>query len=415
MRSIFLLSAIFLIQSPCVFGQQVLKMEKYLGSALRDQSLEKYHAQLDFLDQHRFNAPWLNRVEFRIGSENADVSFDEYRLRITPANPYEIKANKLYYQKQLESINSEYEVALNEALLNRYELLIGHYYHSQLVSVLTQRQKVTDELLKMYQISAFEGFDMNDLIDLESAKSKMMVKTSEYRLELEELEYYISMDMDTTISIDWESDRLISVDQVKQKVLEIELSDSEQNLFVRDAQEKYALREQEFKVEISEARRNIGYVQGNFDSNRGDEINDRIGFQLGVRIPVVSPDKPDLQRDEFKLIKDQDEIREVKELIQKRSKILLMRLNNLFDRHDILEARMQEAQRLSVILSADKSLAPKQIVQKNLYELELAEERAEVQKDIYENYLDFLNIQGLLIKRPLKNYLSPNAQPIQQE
>ena len=120
-----------------------------MKTAYEDQDLELYHSQLDFLGSNKYNSPWLNRVEFRIGTEDANLSMDEYRLRLSPTNPSEIKANKIYHRKQISSINAEYSVALNKALKNRYQMLLDHYYLSHLLLLLENKQ---DLLLILFLI-----------------------------------------------------------------------------------------------------------------------------------------------------------------------------------------------------------------------------------------------------------------------
>ena len=70
-------------------------------------------------------------------------------------------------------------------------------------------------------------------------------------------------------------------------------------------EQKNELAAQRFNIEKSESLNNIGYFQAEYDTERGDEPYDHFGYQIGIRIPIVNPDKPQLNRRKLALMDDE--------------------------------------------------------------------------------------------------------------
>jgi len=387
-------------------AQEGFTMEGYLKTAYMDQSLERYHAQIDFLDNNNFNTPWLNRVEVRIGSEDANISLNEYRLRLSAANPAEVRANKIYHQKQLNSLNSDYEIAINDALKNRYQLLIEHYYYSGLHQIYEQNSNLFSELIRNINPLGNQNFDAEDIIDIESDVSDLLIKKEEIELEISEIGYLMSLDLPSANHITWDSLAVVDAQTIKEYIeSESDGENNEYNIYIKESEDDLVLNEQLLKINKAEARSNIGYLQGNFDTERGDNIEEHLGFQVGVRIPIVNPDKADINRDRFELIEDQKEVDETKSLIQRRTDVLLIRLHHLFDQYDLVTERISRSNQI-IVNGSSKGPDIFNIIKKAKYQMDLHEKQFDIQKDIYEAFIDYLDIRGELVKKPVVNYLS---------
>lgn len=387
-------------------GQSGFSMEAYLRTAATDQSLEKYYAQLDFLRNNNYTPDFLNRVELRIGTEQADISLDRYRLRISPSNPMEIRANKRYHSRHLEYVNAEYEVALNQALLNRYNIIIEHHYYSRLSRLLKEQQNVMTEFLQLIGASSLARIDMDDIINIESSMSDFEIELSEIAMERDEMEYYIKLDLPAIEGILWDDLNMVSIDGVKDYMDREEAIESDQNIYIAEAQQYKLLQEQMFKVNKAEARSNIGYLQANYHSDQGETFNEHLGMQVGVRVPIVNPDKADLARNRFKLIESEKEIASTKTLVKQQSELLAIKLAHLLDQHSLLQSRIEKAGKMEIVTPADKNIEAIQLVKLQNYQSGLHEKQLTVARDIYLTFIEYLSIKGTLAERPLRNYLS---------
>ena len=99
-----------------VLGQ--FTMEGYLANAISDEELQFVRTKQDFLNENKFNSPIIREVEFRARIRNFGNGFEDYRLRFSPLNPLEKKANKDYQKALYEQIATEYQLNLEEVLLS---------------------------------------------------------------------------------------------------------------------------------------------------------------------------------------------------------------------------------------------------------------------------------------------------------
>lgn len=410
MKILFILLAL-LSWCTSIYAQDSFDMERYLATALGDQSLERYQSQLSFLENNNYNTPWINRLELRVGSEDANASLNQYRLRVSPSNPSEIKANKKYHEQQIKTLNTEHKIALNEALVNRYKLLIDLIHLLKKQKLLQERIDFHNTLTQSIHKGGNQNLNLKDLISLQSDQSKYLLKHEEIETLITYDLYYINLDYgDANLSETFTQD-LISIDQIKGYIKMASEQTESQSLVAEEIENKLELNRQELKIEKAESRSNIGYIQSNIDTDRGNELNEHIGFQVGLRIPIVNPDKPNLNRKKVDLIEEEEESKSKLSLINETQKLKGLLLQRLLDRYQIVTDRIELAE--TITISNTNQVDWNQIADLKNYKLELYNEKIDTEKLIQDAYIDFLDTRGLLIGTPLLNYLSKNFTPIE--
>ena len=146
-------------------------MENFLAGARRDQDIQRVQDKLDFLKNNNFNSPWLRETEVRLRSNNFDFSLEDFRLRFSPTNPWQMRANKLYYKAQHDQLDMEYLYVLNKSLRTRYDLLIEHYHALQSEHLNEEKYRYYSDVLKIIgQYGSTMNLDVKDLIDADEAQ-----------------------------------------------------------------------------------------------------------------------------------------------------------------------------------------------------------------------------------------------------
>ena len=270
--------------------------KSFLGSARNDLSLDPTRNKLDFLKDNNFNGPWISRVEFRTRSNDADFSQEDFRFRLTPGNPGELKANKRYYAKQVALLNTEYEEELNKALLKRYAVAIDHIFESQKKNNFEKQLEINRKLIEMMMRGdGAYSMDVGDLIDTESDELDMKLSIEDSKIKLDEIEYIIKEYYDFSGQLDWTTTELIEIEDILNLFTEFKDKPSGQHINLVKMDQRNALAAERFNIEKSESLRNIGYFQAEYDTDRGDDASDHFGYQIGIRIPIVNPDKTTAQ------------------------------------------------------------------------------------------------------------------------
>ncbi len=394
-----------------VSAQEKFNMEQYLSSALADQSLEQYQSQLEFLGDNNYNSPWLNKVEFRIGSQDANASLNQYRIRLGATNPGEIKANKGYYNQHVQNINHQHKIALNDALKNRYNLIVQLAYLQNTKASLDSIQGFQTQILKHLQSNVNQGIGFSDMLGLQSDQTDLLLDGKENESAISYTTFYISLDYQSEQAINWGNEKIISVEKIIDYIDQFKLEETH-NLNVENAENKYALSEQKLRLEKAESWSNIGYIQTNIDTDRGSSLDEQLGFQLGVRIPIVNPKKPNINREKVELIKDKSKLQSTITIVKRQQDLNDLSLSQLIDQYNLIKERLALANNLSI--SNTRQIEWKDILKLKNYQYDLEDKKISLESQIRMAYISFLDYRGLLIQAPLINYLSNDFNPIEQ-
>jgi len=386
-------------------------MEDFLATARNDLALGPSKAKLDFLKENNFNGPWISRVEFRTRSNDANFSQEDFRFRITPGNPAELKAYKRYYTKQVNLLNIEYQEELNNALLQRYYLAIDHIFEFKQQSNLEKQLQINRKLIDMMSKSMDSySMDLGDLIDAESDDLDMKLKLENAKIKMDELEYLIKEFYSFSGNPKWDEIDLIEVHDILNLFAEFKDKQSGEYINLVRLDQRNALAAERFNIEKSESLRNIGYFQAEYDTDRGNETSEHFGYQIGIRIPIVNPDKPDLNRRKLELMDDEALLEKRKDNIRKDMELAVLRMESYEIQYKEINQKLKNVnqQNFMELNSPGKAIKISDLIKINEFYIDLLAKKNSLEKDIFETYLEYLNLNGKLSELPLRNYLSKN-------
>ena len=400
---------VFSLISTIGFGQ--FNMDDFLSTARNDISLSPTQSKIDFLKENNFNGPWISRIEFRTRSNNANLSQEDFRFRLTPGNPGELKANKRYYDKQVVLLNIEYQDELNNALLKRYSLAIDHVFEFRKKENLNKQLGINRQLIDlMSKGSGTYSIDMGDLIDAQSDELDMMLDIENSKINIDEIEYMIKDFYEYSGNIDWGQTDLIGIDDILNLFAEFKNKPSGQHINLVKMEQKNNLAAERFNIEKSERLNNIGYFQAEYDTDRGNEPYDHFGYQIGIRIPIVNPDKPQLNRRKLALMDDEALLDEKKDDFRKSLELAVLRMDNYNVQYIEINKKLDHLskQNFLALKSPGKSIKMSDMIKMNEFYIDLLDKKNSVEKKIYLTYLEYLNLNGKLTEAPMRNYLSKN-------
>jgi hypothetical protein len=385
------------------------RMEEFLGTARQDVSLSPTQAKIDFLKENNFNGPWISRVEFRTRSNDSNLSQEDFRFRLTPGNPAELKAYKRYYHKQVTLLNTEYKDVLNTALKSRYGIAIDHMFESFKKANLESRLLVNKQIIDMINSgTGIYSLDIGDLIDAQSEELDMGLAIQNSKIRLSELEYVIKDHYSFSGDINWSEIELMEVTDILVLFNEFKNSATGQHINLVKLEQRNQLDAERFNIEKSEILRNIGYFQAEYDTDRGNEPSRHFGYQIGIRIPIVNPDKPDLNRRKLATMDDAALLTERQEEYRRKMELSVLRMDSYaIQWHEISEKlELMRTQNLLDFQRIDRSVNIRDLLKINEFHMELLDKKNTIEKKIFDNYLEYLDLCGLLTETPLRNYLA---------
>jgi hypothetical protein len=335
------------------------------------------------------------------------VSADDYRFRISPTNPFEIRENKKYYQMQFDLLFSEYQKALNSALNERYLLILDYLEnHDRLNQKNKQIVLISDEIRLLDAQVDDPDFSLIDYLEAKESLIQTLLEANEMKHQND----LIQVEIRTKYSFEGNIQPDI-IDLVDLKTLRNWMNslffdmDTANNILVKSLYQENLLTEQRLKLEKAEDRRNIGFVQAEYDRDRGNELDEHMGFQIGIRIPLTNPDRPDMNRSKIDLIEDQASLVERKAEVSLQWELNRLKLNYLLSQYDLVSSEIGKNDFID-IMTLSPDLKPNDLIKAQRAILRLERLESQIKWEIYKSYIDYLYYSGRLIETPLRNYLS---------
>jgi hypothetical protein len=395
-------------------------LNSYLGSAKTDFDINEIYKKLEYLGENEISSPVINRLELRLQTNDLNITPDDFKMRISPTNPRERIMNKQYNKIQISSLNNDLQFALNTALKTRYQLFINYlYYKEKLNCINDEMLLLNDELTVIKGKSEFETLDVEDFIDTEAKLTNLQVNKTEIGSRLEKIEITIKSLYDFNGNKHYNINQLISIENINSLIKEISTGFDSSNIYLTHVKSKYDLKESKYNVDLSESSRNLGFLQARYRIYRGNDptpppVTDRLGIEIGIRIPITNADKADNQRSYLNLMDDHYEIAKRENWLTNEQQFSLINLIASISKYQTIDAKLEQ-------LFPDNSLdfykkhiskdADKLLKIKNS-QIKMNDSKLEYLEEIYSNYIDFLDIYGKLSEIPLKNYLLPGLDQI---
>lgn len=388
--------------------QGQINMADFLTSAAQEKELDIYQRQISWLTNKPFRMAPVRELEFRTQSNEIGANEQRYGLRLSPANPWEIRNTKKVFNTYQSLLSIQKELAFKEILTIRYLTLAEFLY-------LKDMQQLKAELVKNLkgQIGIMEKQSGSDFFDAEDYV-QLKLELMEEQADLETFDFYLAQKVkeierikgkESSSSAEGPSAAVISLaklESVADSLLEGPLYMN--RLAYR--KEKIKLAENEYALEKSDI--NPGFIQADYSPYRYAESKSPVGINLGITIPVFNPNKGKMAEQKLEILESESELELEKHLAAEELENLLNSFRNLLERHKNLENQLSSFD-LKKMLSAVNSLNsdnPSIALKFNVRLLKIQKLQLEVKHEIFSTYIRILSASDLLIRRPLVNYLS---------
>jgi len=336
----------------------------------------------------------------------------EYALRFTPANPWEIRNNNRYFKAYQSSLLFERDLILKEALTKRYVQIIYILYYSELKLLLDDMRQLVDNqvaILEKQQTSSF--FDADDYVELKMKQLNRMVEVEEADFELQNQQQRVVRLYPEAHgqALTWNLDAVISIDRLE-SVVDSLTKASLVSASVEYQKQKIEMASREYALE--KANINVGFLQTEFDQRRVEQDRSPINISFGVTIPITNPNKGDMAKRKLEMIEAEYDLEEAKHESQTDRVILQENVGNLIQRYRSLQLKIDQLEKGNLIqsLSALKGGDPLIVAQyrEDIVKLEML--LLKLKREIYFAYIEYLSLADNLQQQPLVNYLSQNLE-----
>lgn len=377
-----------------LFGQS--KTGTFLGSAVSDPEVKLLENQAGFMQEENFNLPWFRDVEVRIRTNDTQPDLEDYRFRLEFLNPLERSANKRYNESYLVNLERRRDVVFSDVLYLRYLVLVDHY---QLTSEINEYQDLLKRLDGLLVLAKNEG-DAETVLRLDIRRTKLTFELEASQKKLELLKTDIDRLAGQALEFDWENSGMIGPVQMESVIGEI---DSLSSPVLLELESRLELAQKELKLEKASARRAIGFIQSEYDSDRGAWPRDHWGFQVGINIPIVNPDKPDIKYERL-------DVMELESASQKMVREFERNLNKLELDFRSQKSQYERLMAMKTELDSQSAGSAGLILELFDYSRELDSMARRLEMDLLKTYLQVLHSLGRFNEFERVNFLSPGLE-----
>ena len=402
----YIIAFAFILVGFCASGQ--ITLDEFIKSANEDPEVKTFSEQARYLEQRTYRLPFLQRLELRTQNRELLANQQEYALRITPSNPWEVKNNNKYLNEYRNSLAFDQEFLLKTALYDRYAKAISLLYLTELSN---KKQLLIDSKAKQITIlekqmgSSF--FDADQYVDLQLEKLDEEGEYEEIAFMATDERFSITRIYQSAFnqSIEWKFEDVISPARVKY-VTDSLTANAIQSRLIAFQKQKIELANREYALE--KANINIGFMQAEFDNRRVEQNRTPINISAGVTIPIFNPNKGDMAKRRLDAIDAKFDLEEAQAEDKIDKMILQERINFYYDRYTRLENKIKALRQdnvpatLQTLKGGDPAVRLK--FSESIIKLEII--LAKIRRDMLYAYIDFLSTSDFIQRAPLINYFS---------
>ena len=391
-----------LLSAQAATGQ--FKMEDYLGNATLERELQSIEGRLDYANNTKFRSPIIREVEVRLRENSWGEGIEDYKLRFSPINPFEKIANRKYATALQSQLTSEYRMKLNNVLEKRYLNLINHWLLSEVIGISLEKAAFYHKLTEMISKQP-DQFSIKEVIQIDREQLQTQLKIEDLELEKSQLEYLINQSYSYSGIIDWENIQLIDILHIQKRIIDLGGPNVNNNLSLINKEESILLEESLFNIKQKKSFSNIGYFQAEFREDDDQSFKQNLGFQIGISLPIVNNDRPDLERERLDIVEENLEFEEEKQSVSIQSDLNQIQLKNALKQYEIVARKEAKyADLLIHNLDAEETLDALTEINGFIYELRLS--KAKVYHQALTKYINMLAQNGELSTAPFINHIS---------
>jgi hypothetical protein len=414
-RRFFFAGFFWLLATITVHAQSPLNA--FLGGAAQDPGLAGYTAKLNFLHQKSYRLSPIQRIQ--VTTRNNELQTDKYQygLRLTPANPWEVKYNNLLFNAYETTLLLERELVFKKALAKRYQLVVELIYLNEIGQVREEIMKnILFQINTLDQQRASRFFDAEDYVKLKLSQLEELAELEELKAAADhkarEAEL-LNADQKLATAA-WTYKMVLPLARLEQ-VVDSLLTGPLYTTRVAYRQQLIIQAEHAYGLEKSNI--NLGFVQTQYYPYRLAENKStmgNMGFSVGVTIPLFNTNKGDMADKKLNILEAKSELNQEQQQAAAEVNLLIHTLKSSLQRYNNLEQNIRAfpLQETLSVVSGLKDNNPRVTLQVQAQLLKLQKVQLQLKKDIYLNYVKLLTATDIINQKPLVNYLSSGLPPL---
>lgn len=391
-------------------------MKEILASVNQDEQWRLSQQTITWFGQQNHQSPLLQKLEFRLGSNDLSLTRQQYGIRASP-NAFGLsKYQRQYQQAQSGVLQAEAEVYWNEALLQRYEAIVAYHFAQELAAANQKLDSLLQTQEQVFRSMLREGLELKikDVVENEQDRQALQLDRTKYQHEREQAQVAIRQFIAGSGELNLELQNFITVARIEQALasmvngLEVPLAEAK----IRQAQ--LSLVQSEMDLLKMRNREYISFFQFGYErAPKTPTLDDDLFLRLGLNIPLNTKNR--MKNNELNLEMYEVNAKNTLALSRRKQEVDLQssKVRQLLQEYKLLKE--QEEKNLLLQILADPTLrasvSPAELVEIKLLQQKKQVARLKLSQELTQEYVQLLYLNGQLMQKPLLNYLSTNLEP----
>jgi hypothetical protein len=392
-----------------------ITVNDYLATAYKDETLAFQTEKIAFLKNSSSNTPYINEIELRMQIDEFEDSKHKYTVRFNMNGWGEHFQGKKVYDASLVYNELERAIILNDSLKDRYMDVISYdYLENQLIflkslmSVYTDRVEVLKKSVGTLQFDAIELIETErQLLDLQL--DRVNIKNDKAVVE-EKIRLFFPLENEVILVIN----DILDIYAIQQKVIQLKESFEEKNVHIHHSLYKYKMAQAKYQLEQAENKTYLSFFETSYDMDQKDKFEKAFSIEFGVTIPIINPNRLDINRRKLNSLKEKSNWMSIKKEIQMSFYALSRKIKRLITQYEIISLQKKKSgtQETFDIFRQMDGANPLTLLKLKESMLKNEITMHKIKHQIYETYIKLLDTSGELSSPPLINHLSIDSQPL---
>lgn len=388
-------------------AQTILSTTDFLKNAQNETTFTHHQQKVDFLNNNPYEIPVIDKLEFRTQTDENNWKQQEYRVRLSPTGRKERKEYRNFHQSTIQFEATEKNILLQDALINRYNILVDWKDLIQSIDLLKQQELVIqDRITVLKRQAVMADFEIINLIDAENALHDLQQDILEKELQQKRFENFMQTDLNLEANIQIDTANWISFSTLKNAVNDLgSVVATHPNLIQR--QTKIEQINAEEKLEIARNQQWFDFIEARYQNDTKNPFSEEFSIGVGIRIPLKNQAQLDVNELGLDRLEEQNALDlKTAELIAEITEIQ-EKLALLFQQHDLITEQTKESQAQFSLNQFKKMTNANPLallkIQEGLLKRRISLHKLEARA--FEYYVELLDLTGKVVEAPLRNYL----------
>lgn len=395
-------------------AQSIISTSDILKASFETRQVKFDSSRVSLLNEYNYNLPLIKSVQLRTESRDLLLERQEYSLRIKPNSIRAMSRQNEINKNRLEVVEIENQLHLSFELKRRYLLIIDYLFNKKMIELFDEKQdQLNDKLIILSESIYDTNFDVKDLIETEEGlfTTRLRIKT----LKKENSHYHKMLNQSLKNQLDSLSiatNNLIA----PQQIIDFNTQDSisSENLSIKLQNLKLNTLENEMELSVAKSNQFLDYVQAKYGGKNSFLFNENFSIGVGINLPFFGNSRVrkgtfyfNKLSEESKLINITEKHKESQSLVQDEFNIAVTNYQTLLNQNEQSSVNtVYDTYRKMEGVSPLLLLKLKILQQKKKIEIIKSEH------NLYKSYIKLLDVNDILIQRPLRDYLSSELAPI---